>query len=37
VELVNKEFKSENPLKIAGKATLFQEKDFHQNATLLST
>lgn len=37
VNIVNGEFKSENPLKITEQAHLFEDKDFHQNATLLGT
>ncbi len=36
-QIVNSEFKSENPLKFLHKARLFTEKDFYQNATLLGT
>jgi hypothetical protein len=37
VEILNGEFKSENPLKASHKAKIFEEKDFNQKRTLLGT
>lgn len=37
VDIINSEFKSENPRKANEKAFIFREEDFHQNAILLGT